>query len=268
MMKNKVTIPKLKLKKQRGQKITMLTAYDYLTARLLDEAGIDILLVGDSLGMVLLGYENTLPVTMDEMLHHTKAVAKAASHALVVGDMPFMSFHTSISDTIHNAGRFIKEAGATAVKLEWITDAAQKTKALVDTGIPVMGHIGLTPQLVHQMGGFKVQGREERQAERLVDEAGRMQDAGAFAIVLEGMPAQVASNITQALTIPTIGIGAGIHCDGQVLVTTDLLGQNPGKAPKFVKEYTNLQKQILSAVGEFKHEVEAGEFPSKEYWYE
>lgn len=266
-MKERLNIPRLQQKKKIGEKITMLTAYDYLTARVLDEAGIDILLVGDSLGMVVLGYENTLPVTMDEMLHHTKAVCRGRQRALVVGDMPFLSFHLGVSDTIRNAGRFIKEAGAEAVKLEWITEAAEITDALVDMGIPVMGHVGLTPQMVHHMGGFKVQGRDVDQAKKLLEEALSLEEAGAFAIVLEGIPVTVAKEITQQLKIPTIGIGAGPDCDGQVLVITDLLGQNPGKPPKFVKEYAHIKQQITDAAVKFKQEVEAGEFPAEEHCY-
>ncbi len=266
-MNERLTIPKLQQKKQAAEKITMLTAYDYPTARVLDEAGIDILLVGDSLGMVALGYENTLPVTMDEMLHHTKAVCRGRQRALVVGDMPFWSFHLGISDTIRNAGRFIKEAGAEAVKLEWITEAAEITDALVDAGIQVMGHVGLTPQMVHHMGGFKVQGRGEDKAKKLLEEALSLEEAGAFSIVLEGIPAAVAKEITERLNIPTIGIGAGPDCDGQVLVTNDLLGLNPGKPPRFVKEYTNLRKQITDAAVKFKQEVKEGGFPAEEHWY-
>jgi 3-methyl-2-oxobutanoate hydroxymethyltransferase len=266
-MKDQVTIPNLQQKKQAGEKITMLTAYDYYTAQMLDQAGIDILLVGDSLGMVVLGYENTLPVSMEEMLHHTKAVCRGRKRALVVGDMPFMSFHISTAETIRNAGRFIKEAGADAIKLEWIADAADKTKALVDAGISVMGHVGLTPQMVHQMGGFRVQGRDVKAAEKLMREAQLLQEAGAFSIVLEGIPAAVAKQITKQLTIPTIGIGAGPHCDGQVLVTPDMLGLNPGKPPKFVKEYAQLRQRVTEAANRFKQEVESGEFPSEDYWY-
>jgi len=201
------------------------------------------------------------------MLHHTKAVARGCKNALLVGDMPFMSFHVSVADTIYNAGRFIKEAGAQAVKLEWVPDGAQKTKALVEAGIAVMGHVGLTPQMVHQMGGFKVQGREAAQAQKLLEEAQQLEEAGAFAIVLEGIPAAVAETITQKLTIPTIGIGAGLGCDGQVLVTHDLLGLTPGKPPKFVKPYAKLRKQIVEAVKQYKQEVETNQFPSEEYWY-
>jgi 3-methyl-2-oxobutanoate hydroxymethyltransferase len=266
-MIDKVTIPYLRQKKKNNQKISMLTAYDYPTAQMLDQAGIEILLVGDTLGMVVLGYENTLPVTMEEMLHHARAVCRGRQRALVVGDMPFMSFHLSIRETIYNAGRFIKEAGAEAVKLEWIADAAEKTRALTDAGISVMGHVGLTPQMVHHMGGFKVQGRDEEAATKLLEEARLLQDAGAFAIVLEGIPAAVAKKITQSLNILTIGIGAGADCDGQVLVTNDLLGLNFGTSPKFVKKYAELKSQIIAAASKFREEVTAGEFPSEEYWY-
>jgi len=264
----KVTIPGLKQMKQEGRKITMLTAYDYPTAVLLDKAGIDILLVGDSLGMVVLGYENTLPVTMDEMLHHTKAVKRGCKRGLIVGDMPFLSFNVDSTQAIENAGRFIKEGGAEAVKLEGATEPVLRTiRCLVEAGIAVMGHIGLTPQLVHQMGGFKVQGREKESAELLIEGAGKLEDAGAFALVLEGIPADLARIITQKLSIPTIGIGAGPHCDGQVLVTHDLLGLSGAPKPKFVKQYASLHPLILSALSSFRQEVLEGKFPTDEYSY-
>ncbi|MBN2374401.1 3-methyl-2-oxobutanoate hydroxymethyltransferase [bacterium] len=264
----KVTIPKLKQMKADAEKITMLTAYDYPTAMLLDQAGIDILLVGDSLGMVVLGYPNTLPVTMEEMLHHTKAVCRGTKDALVVGDMPFMSYNISHTEAIKNAGRFIKEGGAAAVKLEGCGQhMIDITRAIVDAGIAVMGHIGLTPQFIHQMGGFRVQGKDQDQAQALVDGAKRLEDAGIFSLVLEGMPDEVASRITATLSIPTIGIGAGAGCDGQVLVIHDLLGLTGQRPPKFVKQYANLFKDMQEAIGAFKREVQSGAFPTKEYTY-
>ncbi|MEW6379877.1 MAG: 3-methyl-2-oxobutanoate hydroxymethyltransferase [bacterium] len=264
----KVTIPGLKQMKQNNQKITMLTAYDYPTAVLLDTAGIDILLVGDSLGMVALGYENTLPVTMEEMLHHTKAVKRGCKRGLIVGDMPFLSFNMDSSRAIENAGRFIKEGGAGAVKLEGAMEPILRSiRCLVEAGIAVMGHIGLTPQLVHQMGGFKVQGREKESADLLSESAGKLEEAGVFALVLEGIPADLARNITRQIAIPTIGIGAGPHCDGQVLVTPDLLGLSDAPKPKFVKQYASLHTVMLSAIRSFRQEVLEGKFPSDEYSY-
>jgi 3-methyl-2-oxobutanoate hydroxymethyltransferase len=264
----KVTIPRLKEMKAKGEKITMLTAYDYPTARLLEQAGIDILLVGDSLGMVMLGYPNTLPVTMEEMLHHTKAVSRGASEALVIGDMPFMSFNLGAFEAINNAGRFIKEGGAAAVKLEGCSQhMIEITGAVTEAGIAVMGHIGLTPQFIHQMGGFKVQGKDQDQAELLLNGAKRLEDAGIFSLVLEGIPQDLASKITRSLSIPTIGIGAGIECDGQVLVTHDLLGFTGRKPPKFVKQYANLYETIIESLKTFKHEVQSGTFPSEDYTY-
>ncbi|MGA1839364.1 MAG: 3-methyl-2-oxobutanoate hydroxymethyltransferase [bacterium] len=264
----KVTIPLLKEKKTKGEKITMLTAYDYPTARILDQAGIDILLVGDSLGMVMLGYPNTLSVTMDEMLHHTKAVSRGASEALVIGDMPFMSYNLGSFEAIKNAGRFIKEGGAAAIKLEgcgqYMIDI---TRSIVEAGIAVMGHIGLTPQLIHQMGGFRVQGRDQDKAELLVGGAKKLEEAGVFAIVLEGIPKDLALRITNSLSIPTIGIGAGIFCDGQVLVIHDLLGFTGKKPPKFVKQYANLYETITKSLESFKKEVQSGAFPSEDYTY-
>ena len=264
----RVTIPKLRQMKAEGKKITMLTAYDYPTAILLDQAGIDILLIGDSLGMVMLGYANTLPVTMEEMLHHTKAVSRGAKEAIVVGDMPFMSFNLGPLDAIKNAGRFIKEGGAAAVKLEGCGEHMLNiTEAVVNAGIAVMGHIGLTPQFVHQMGGFKVQGRVEDQAELLISGAKKLEEAGIFSLVLEGIPEDLADRITRAITIPTIGIGAGIKCDGQVLVTHDLLGLTEKKPPKFVKQYASLYQTMQDAVKSFINEVHSGDFPSKDYTY-
>ncbi|MGA1795394.1 MAG: 3-methyl-2-oxobutanoate hydroxymethyltransferase [bacterium] len=264
----KVTIPKLKDMKEHGEKITMLTAYDYPIARLLDQAGIHMLLVGDSLGMVMLGYPNTLPVTMEEMLHHTRAVARGAQDALVIGDMPFMSFNLGPTDAIRNAGRFIKQGGASAVKLEGCGEPMVAiTRAIVEAGIGVMGHIGLTPQFIHQMGGFRVQGRDRDQAQLLLDGAKRLEDAGIFSLVLEGIPPNLAATITRALSIPTIGIGAGVECDGQVLVIHDLLGFTGQKPPKFVKQYAHLYETMLEAVKAFSAEVQSGAFPSDDYTY-
>ena len=264
----KVTIPKLREMKAKGEKITMLTAYDCPTARLLDQAGIDILLVGDSLGMVVLGYPNTLPVTMEEMLHHTNAVSRGAKEALVVGDMPFMSYNLGPFEAIRNAGRFIKEGGAAAVKLEGCGNPmVQITRAVVEAGIAVMGHIGLTPQFIHQMGGFKIQGRDRDQAELLLNGAKALEDAGIFSLVLEGIPKDLAKRITNTLNIPTIGIGASVECDGQVLVVHDLLGLTGQKPPKFVKQYANLYEAMREAIRAFKDEVREGVFPSDEYTY-
>jgi len=263
-MSDKVTIPGLIRKKSAGQKITMLTAYDYPTACLLDEAEVDIILVGDSLGMVLLGYENTLPVTMEEMLHHTKAVHRGCKRALLVGDMPFMSYHLGVKETIFNAGRFIKEGGAEAVKLEGGGKRiVELVHALGEAGIAVMGHLGLTPQAIHQMGGYRVQGKTKEAAQILIDQALELEEAGIFALVLEGIPAQLAGELSPQLKIPTLGIGAGNACDGQVLVTHDLLVLLGTQTPKFVKRYANLRETSLQAIQQFKQEVEAGEFPSQ-----
>ncbi|HAA89809.1 MAG: 3-methyl-2-oxobutanoate hydroxymethyltransferase [Thermoanaerobacterales bacterium 50_218] len=264
----RVTTATLQEMKKRGEKITLLTAYDYPTARLLDEAGIDILLVGDSVGNVVLGYENTLPVTMEEMIHHTKAVARGAKRAMVVGDMPFLSYQISISEAIRNAGRFLQEAGAQAVKLEGGKERAETVRALVETGIPVMGHIGLTPQSVHQLGGYRVQGRSEEAAKKLLEDALALEEAGIFSLVLECVPAPVAQMITSKLRIPTLGIGAGPFCDGQVLVTHDLLGLYGGRVPKFVKQYIRLYDQMLEAVRSFREEVRDGVFPGPEHCYD
>jgi 3-methyl-2-oxobutanoate hydroxymethyltransferase len=253
--------------KEEHHRFAMLTAYDYLSARILDEAGIPILLVGDSLGMVMLGYPTTLPVTLDEMIHHAKAVARGSQKALLVGDMPFMSYHVSVEQAIASAGRFLQEAGMHAVKLEGGGRVVEITRRLSELGIPVMGHLGLTPQFVHQMGGFKVQGKSQAQAARILADAKELEDAGAFSIVLEGVPADLAGRITQALRIPTIGIGAGSGTDGQVLVFHDMLGLTTGKAPKFVKRYAKLAEEIAGAAQRFSSEVAAGEFPGPEHAY-
>ena len=244
------------------RRITCLTAYDYPTARLLDAAGVDILLVGDSLGMVVLGYENTLPVTMEEMLHHTRAVRRAARRALLVADMPYGSYHVELSEALRNAVRFVKEAGAEAVKVEGGERRLELIARLVEAEIPVMGHIGLTPQSLHAMGGFKVQGRTVAAAEQLARDARAVEAAGAFSIVLESIPRELAAQITQQLRVPTIGIGAGPECDGQVLVFHDLVGLTPGNLPKFARRYANLAEEITRAASEYCEDVRGGSFPS------
>ena len=272
------TVRDLREWKRQGRRFAMLTCYDFPTAQILDEAGIPLLLVGDSVADNILGYENTLPVTMDEMLHHCKAVARGAKNAMIVGDMPFLSYHVSIEEGIRNAGRFLKEGGAHAVKLERAATeelatqslpgvAIELTVALTARGIPVMGHVGLTPQSVHAMGGYRVQGRAEETAARLAEDALALEKAGAFALVLEGIPSGLAKQITESLTVPTIGIGAGPHCDGQVLVITDLLGLKGGKYAKFVKRYANLRGEIARAVTAFAEDVEAGRYPDQEHSY-
>jgi len=261
----KITILDIYKKKAEGRKITMLTAYDYPTAQIVDQAGIDMILVGDSLGMVVQGVSSTLPVTMDEMIYHTKMVSRGAVSAMVVGDMPFLSYQTQKAEAVRNAGRFLKEAGAEAVKLEGGTQTAEAIRAIVDAGIPVMAHIGLTPQYMHTLGGFKVQGKDEATREKILADARSVQDAGAFSVVLEAMPASLAKEIQTMLNIPTIGIGAGPDCDGQVLVLHDLLGLFDRFTPKFVKKYVNLKDQALKAVKEYKQDVENGKFPSEEH---
>ncbi len=264
-MKEKVTVTKLAEMKQKGDKITMLTAYDYLTAKLLDELGVNLILVGDSLGMVVLGYDTTLAVTMDDMLHHTKAVSKGVKSSMVIGDMPFMSYQVNADEALRNAGRFLQEAGAHAVKLEGGEEVADKVDKIVKAGIPVMGHLGLTPQSVHQMGGFKVQGKEDKQKKKLLKDAKILEDAGVFSIVLECIPKSLAADITRAVSIPTIGIGAGCECDGQVLVTQDLLGMYDKFVPKFVKQYAKLSNDIKRAVSDYISEVKKEKFPTKEH---
>lgn len=261
----RVTITDIRQMKQRGEKIPVLTAYDYSTAKFLDEAGVPMLLVGDSLGMVVLGYESTIPVTMDEMIHHTKAVVRGAKRALVVGDMPFMTYHTSTSDALRNAARFVQEAGAQAVKLEGGVTVAETVRKVVSCGIPVMGHIGLTPQSVNQLGGFKVQGRTLSAALSLIEDAKALEEAGAFAIVLETIPAPLAKIITEQISVPTIGIGAGPHCDGQVQVVSDLLGLFSDFVPKHAKQYAKLSDEIRSAVKAYLSEVVEGVFPTDKH---
>jgi len=253
--------------KDEGKRFAMLTAYDFLSARILDEAGIPILLVGDSLGMVMLGYPTTLPVTLEEMLHHARAVSRGARQALLVGDMPFMSYQASVEDAIRGAGRFVQEAGMHAVKLEGGGRVVEITRQLTEVGIPVMGHLGLTPQFVHQMGGFKVQGKTDAQAAQILADARALEKAGAFSLVLEGVPSKLAAEITHALRIPTIGIGAGPATDGQVLVFHDMLGLTTGKAPKFVKRYANLAEEIARAATAYAEDVRAGKFPGPEHEY-
>lgn len=263
----RMTTKTLKDKKKQGEKITMLTAYDFPTAKIVDEAGIDTILVGDSLGQVVLGYDTTLCVTMDEMIHHTRAVSRAVTNALVIGDMPFLSYHVSLEESLRNAGRFLQEGGAQAVKLEGGQERAETVKALVQAGIPVVGHIGLTPQAVHQLGGYKVQGKDLETARRLIADAKALEEAGAFMVVLECVPALLGKKITEEIEIPTIGIGGGADCDGQVLVIHDLLGINGGHVAKFVKQYVRLREQMMEAVQQYKKEVENGDFPGPEYTY-
>jgi 3-methyl-2-oxobutanoate hydroxymethyltransferase len=264
-MAEKVTVPEIVKMKQRGEKITCLTAYDYSFARILDGAGIDILLVGDSVGCVIQGQPNTLPVSMEEMIYHTRAVSRGRRRALVVSDMPFLSFQVSKELAIQNAGRFLQEAGAEAVKLEGGVGMRKTLEAIVEAGIPVMGHIGLTPQSVHRFGGYKMQGRGKEQREAILNDAQAVQEAGAFAVVLEGMPADLAMEITDRLTIPTIGIGAGVHCDGQVLVIHDMLGLFDDFTPKFVKRYAELKEVMTGAVRTFITEVHGQKFPAEEH---
>lgn len=265
MERKKITPVDIQAMKREGRKITMLTAYDYPMALLEDRAGIDIILVGDSLAMTVLGYENTLPVTMDEMIHHTKAVARGAKHALILGDMPFMSYNASEREAILNAGRFLKEAGADAVKLEGGVTVKETVRAIVKAGIPVMGHIGLTPQTISMLGGFKVQGKDAKGAQKIIDDALQLEDAGAFSVLLEAVPAPIAKRVTERLSVPTIGIGAGVHCDGQVLVVHDMLGLFDRFTPKFAKRYVNLSESILKAFDSYIDEVRRGAFPTDQH---
>jgi 3-methyl-2-oxobutanoate hydroxymethyltransferase len=258
----RVTIATVKEKKLKGEKISMLTAYDYTSAKLLDEAGVDMLLVGDSLGMVVLGYDSTLPVTLEEMIHHTKAVARGTKNALIVGDMPFMTYQASVAEAMHNAARFLKEAGAQAIKLEGGTWMAETVAALVQVGIPVMGHIGLTPQSINQFGGFKVQGKTAQAAQDLLDDAVALEKAGAFAIVLECVPTPLAKLISERISIPTIGIGAGPYCDGQVQVVSDVLGLLSDFVPKHAKQYVRLCDTIKEVATTYVEEVRGGAFPT------
>jgi 3-methyl-2-oxobutanoate hydroxymethyltransferase len=262
------TVLDLQRFKAEGKRFAMLTAYDYTTAQLLDAAGIPVLLVGDSAGMVMLGHPTTLPITMDELVILARAVSRGSSNALLVGDLPFLSYQVSVEEALRSAGRLLKEAGMHAVKLEGGGPMAlEATRRLTEAGIPVMGHLGLTPQSVHRMGGFKVQGKDPTVASRILAEASELEAAGAFAIVLEGMPASLAAKVTAALRIPTIGIGAGVACDGQVLVVHDMLGLSPGRKPKFVKEFAQLGPLVMEAARRFAAEVEAGTFPDAEHSY-
>ncbi|MDK2917823.1 MAG: 3-methyl-2-oxobutanoate hydroxymethyltransferase [Candidatus Petromonas sp.] len=267
MANKKFTVSSFLESKKKGEKISMLTAYDYSTANLLDEAGVDSLLVGDSLGMVMLGYENTLQVTVEDMIHHCRAVARGVRRAMVIGDMPFLSYHISIEDTIRNAGRIIQEGNAHAVKLEGGIEVLDKVKAIVKAQIPVMGHLGLTPQSVNMFGGFKVQGKSAEQAKKIIDDALMLQEAGAFAIVLECVPEKLAKIVTEKLDIPTIGIGAGKYCDGQVLVTQDMLGMYTNFTPKFVKKYADLCEEIRGASQNYIREMKEGKFPSDKHTF-
>jgi 3-methyl-2-oxobutanoate hydroxymethyltransferase len=264
---NKINTAVIRDMKKKGHRITMLTAYDYPTASVLDEAGIDILLVGDSLGMVVLGYESTIPVTMDDMVHHTKAVARAARRSMVIADMPFLSYQCSADAAVQNAGRLLQEGGAHGVKLEGGAEIANLVRRICAAGIPVQAHVGLTPQAVHQLGGYKVQGKEDAAARKIIDDAIALQEAGAFSIVIESVPARLAEEITVTLTIPTIGIGAGVHCDGQVLVIHDVLGMFERFTPKFAKRYAEVNKIMREAVTQYAEEVRSGSFPDKDHSY-
>lgn len=264
-MKN--TVLTFQQAKKEGTRLSMLTAYDYSTAKLVDAAGINSILVGDSLGNTILGYEDTLSVTMEDMIHHTAAVARGAKHALVIGDMPFMSYQASVYDAVVNAGRLMKEGRANAVKLEGGASVCEQIKAIVGASIPVCAHLGLTPQSINAFGGFKVQGKGEKQAQQLLDDARRVQEAGAFAVVLEGIPALLAQKITDTLDIPTIGIGAGAGCDGQVLVYQDMLGMFTDFKPKFVKHFANVGEIMTEAFKAFDQEVKEGVFPAQEHTY-
>ncbi len=261
----RLTVRHIAAFKGKGERVAMVTAYDATFARLIDEAGAEMLLVGDSVGMVVQGHDSTLPVTMDQMVYHTQAVARGSERALIVADLPFMSYQASDDDAVRNAGRLIAEGGAQAVKLEGGGRVLSAVRRMVDAGIPVMGHLGLTPQSVNAFGGFKVQGRGDEAAEKLVEDALRLQDAGAFALVIETIPAELAKRVTDALTIPTIGIGAGIDCDGQVLVCYDMLGLFEGFMPKFVKRYASLAEAAREATKRYVEEVKAGTFPSEEH---
>lgn len=264
-MKNTVTT--FQKAKENGEKLTMLTAYDYSTAKLIDEAGINSILVGDSLGNVILGYEDTISVTMEDMIHHGAAVARGAENALVIIDMPFMSYQTSVYDALVNAGRLMKEGRADAVKLEGGTEVCPQIKAIVDAGIPVCAHIGLTPQSINAFGGFKVQGKNEMAAKKILEDAKAVEAAGAFAVVIEGVPSKIADIVTEQLRIPTIGIGAGKGCDGQVLVYQDMLGMFSDFTPKFVKRFANIGEVMKEAFSRYIEEVQKGEFPGKEHEY-
>ena len=266
-MSGKVTKTTILKMKQKGEKIAAITSYDYLSTRLIDDTGIDFILVGDSLGMVIMGYENTLPVTMEEIIHHLKAVTRARPRAIVVGDMPFMSYQASVEDAVRNAGRLVKEGGAQSVKLEGGERYVPVIEAIVQASIPVVGHLGLTPQSLHEFGGYRVQGKDEESAEKLISDAKALERAGCFAMVLEGIPWKLAKKITESVSIATIGIGAGPHCDGQVLVIQDMLGIYDEPLPKFVKLYEELGAKIRGAVSEYVKDVKDGTFPGMEHSY-
>ena len=263
--KNRVTTFDLREKKGKGEKSTMLTAYDYSQAKIVDEAGVDMILVGDSLGMVVLGYENTLAVTLEEMIHHGKAVVRGSQRAMVVMDLPFMTYQVNRDDALRNAGRVIQETGAQAVKLEGGIEVVEAVRGMVEAGIPVMGHLGLTPQSVGQLGGYKVQGKDKEAAKKMFEDAKALEEAGAFAIVLECVPWQLAEFITAQLSIPIIGIGAGKNCDGQVLVFHDVLGLFDEFRPKFVKQYLNLREEMVKGIKDYVGEVKKGDFPGEEH---
>jgi 3-methyl-2-oxobutanoate hydroxymethyltransferase len=265
--RDKITVHTLLGMKRRGEKIVMLTAYDFQTALVEDKAGVEAILVGDSLGMVVLGYENTLPVTVEEVVHHVKAVGRARPRAMLIGDLPFMSYQASVEDAVRSAGRLVKEGGAEAVKLEGGRRMAAVIRGILDADIPVMGHVGLTPQSLHRFGGYKVQGKDPEGAERLVDESKFLEEVGCFSIVLEGIPWPLAKRITEAVTIPTIGIGAGPYCDGQVLVVNDMLGMLEGFSPKFVRRYAEIGKAMDKAVSDYIADVKEGKFPSRDESY-
>ena len=260
----RTTIREIAAMKRRGKRIAMITAYDYTSARIVEEAGVDIILVGDSLGQVVLGYDSTVPVTMEDMLHHIKAVARGSQKTHIVGDLPFMSYQASRSEAIRNAGRLLKEGGAQSVKLEGGSHIAKSMRRIVRAGIPVMGHVGLTPQSVNQLGGYRIQGRTTKAAVDLIEDAKAVEDAGAYAIVLEGVPSQLAQIVTQRLTIPTIGIGAGVHCDGQVQVFHDMMGLYSDFTPKHARKYANLAADMSGAVADYIRDVRAQSFPSED----
>jgi 3-methyl-2-oxobutanoate hydroxymethyltransferase len=261
----RITINQIREMKSKGEKISMVTAYDYSTARIVDETGIPLILVGDSLGMVVLGYDSTLPVTMEDMLHHTKAVVRGTRKAMIIGDLPFMTYQISVEEAMRNAGRFMKEAGAQAVKLEGGVTVAEKVRRIVEAGIPVMGHIGLTPQSINQMGGYRIQGKTPTAARKLLEDAIALEQAGAFAVVLETVPAPLAALVTQKVSIPTIGIGAGPNCDGQVQVINDILGSFLDFVPKHAKQYAKLSDIIRNALNEYQNEVKSGAFPTEKH---
>ncbi len=259
----RVTIHQIKAMKQKGERIAMLTAYDYTTAKIVDEAGLPLILVGDSLGMVVLGYDSTIPVTLEVMLHHTRAVVRGTKNALVVGDMPFMTYQISTEEAIRNAGRFLQETGCQAVKLEGGVTVADRVRRIVDCGIPVMGHIGLTPQSINQLGGYRIQGKTSEAAKRLLEDAQALDRAGAFAVVLETVPSALATLISRKISIPTIGIGAGAGCDGQVQVINDILGSYTDFVPKHAKQYAKIAGIMAAAISQYRSEVEGGQFPTE-----